>query len=137
MAVGISFKDGECLGAINYYCEVFDLEKPSDIIKYRDFEKYKHPDNIKDRVYIAKLDIYDNIVYLSDTTIDEKHKSGNNVKVVIETSSDNLYRAYMNFRKDSNITLEPQKVDNKLFTTLIDKYDISWQFIAELPALPA
>ena len=59
-------------------------------------------------------------------------KNGNNVRVVIETSSDNLYRAYMNFRKDSTVTMEPQKVNKKLFTTLIDKYNISWQFIAEI-----
>ena len=39
---------------------------------------------------------------------------------------------YINFKKDSNITSEPQKLDNKLFTSFVDKYDISWQFIAEI-----
>ena len=134
MAVGITFKNGECEEAINYYCDVFGLEKPNEIIRYKDFKKYNHPDNIKNRVYLSMLEIYGNTVYLADTTIDENLVEGNNVKIVIETTSDNLYRAYMNFRKDSNVTVEPQKVNNKLFTTLIDKYEIIWQFISELPA---
>lgn len=133
MAVGIIFKNGECLNALDYYCTVFGLEKPDNIIKYSDFKKFNHPENIKNRVYITYLEIYGNTIYLQDTTIDENLHQGNNVKIVIETSSDNLYRAYMNFRKDSNVTMEPQRVNNKLLTTLIDKYDIIWQFIAELP----
>ena len=133
MAVGIIFKNGECLNALDYYCTVFGLEKPDTIIKYSDFEKFNHPENIKNRVYITYLEIYGNKIYLQDTTIDENLNQGNNVKIVIETSSDNLYRAYMNFRKDSNVTTEPQRVNNKLLTTLVDKYDIIWQFIAELP----
>ncbi|WP_297282273.1 hypothetical protein [uncultured Anaerococcus sp.] len=133
MAVGIIFKNGECLNALDYYCTVFGLEKPDNIIKYSDFKKFNHPENIKNRVYITYLEIYGNTIYLQDTTIDENLHQGNNVKIVIDTSSDNLYRAYMNFRKDSNVTMEPQRVNNKLLTTLIDKYDIIWQFIAELP----
>lgn len=40
----------------------------------------------------------------------------------------------MNFRKDSRVIMEPQKVNSKLLTTfLVDKYDIGWQFIADLP----
>lgn len=57
---------------------------------------------------------------------------GNNVKIVIETDSDNLYWAYINFKKDSNVTNNPQKLDNRLFTSFVDKYNISWQFIAEI-----
>lgn len=132
MSVGITFKNGDCIKAIDYYCQIFDLEKPKSIIRYSDFKKYSHPDDIKDRVYITSLDIYGNKIFLSDTTLDDILVKGNNVKVVVETSSDNLYRAYMNFRKDATITFEPQNLNNKLITTLIDKYDISWQFIADI-----
>ena len=132
MAVGITFKNGLCAEALNYYCEVFGIDKPETIVKYSDFEKYNYPANIKDRVYNSYLDIYDNRIYFHDTTNDDSLTYGNNVRVVIETTSDNLYRAYMNFRKDSNVTSEPQRINKRLFTTLIDKYNITWQFIAEL-----
>ena len=132
MAVGLAFTDGKCLEALHYYCNVFGLEEPKKVIRYSDFEKYNHPKEIKDRIYNSYLDIYDNRIYLYDVTNDKLINRGNNVRVVIETTSDNLYRAYMNFRKDSTVTMEPQKVNKKIFTTLIDKYDISWQFIAEI-----
>lgn len=132
MAVGIGFKKGLCLEAIEYYCRVFDLKEPQNIIIYSDFEKYNYPPNIKDRVYNSYLDIYGNRIYFFDVTNDDILVERNNVRIVIETSSDNLFRAYMNFRKDSNVTSEPQKINKKLFTTLIDKYGISWHFIAEL-----
>mgnify|MGYP000171140483 CR=1 FL=1 len=132
MAVGITFKNGECLDAVNYYCDVFDLEEPKMICKYSDFKKYKHPEKIKDRIYLTSLEIYGNRIYMQDTTIDENISKGNNVKIVIETSEDNLYKSYKNFRKDSHIIMEPQKVNNKLFTTFVDKYDIGWQLIADL-----
>lgn len=132
MAVGLAFTDGKCIEAIHYYCEVFGIEEPDKLIRYSDFKKYNHPDEIKDRIYNSHIDVYDNRIYLYDVTNDMLIQNGNNVRIVIETSSDNLYRAYMNFRKDSTVTMEPQKINKKLFTTLIDKYDISWQFIAEI-----
>ncbi|BFL72676.1 MULTISPECIES: hypothetical protein [Anaerococcus] len=134
MAVGITFKNGECLDAVDYYCEVFDLEKPKTIFKYSDFKEFKHPEKIKNRIYLTYLEIYGNKIYMQDTTIDENLSNGNNVKIVIETSADDLYKSYMNFRKDSRVIMEPQKVNSKLLTTfLVDKYDIGWQFIADLP----
>lgn len=132
MAVALAFKNGLCLEAINYYCDIFNLEHPKSIIRYRDFEKYNHPPQIRDRIYNSHLDIYGNRIYLYDVTNDDTYVKGNNVRIVIETDSDNLYRAYINFKKDSNITSEPQRLNSKLFTSFIDKYDISWQFIAEI-----
>ena len=120
------------LPLLYYYCNVFGLKEPEKVIRYSDFEEFNHPKEIKDRIYNSYLDIYDNRIYLYDVTNDKLINRGNNVRVVIETTSDNLYRAYMNFRKDSTVTMEPQKVNKKIFTTLIDKYDISWQFIAEI-----
>lgn len=132
MAVGIAFDKGLCVDALKYYCEVFDLDFPANIIRYSDFQKYILPADLKDRIYSSYLDIYDNRIYFYDVTNDNVLQKGNNVRIVIETSSDNLFRAYMNFRKDSNVTFEPQKFNNKLFTTLIDKYQVSWQFIADI-----
>ncbi|WP_297789375.1 hypothetical protein [uncultured Anaerococcus sp.] len=132
MAVGIAFTDGKCIEALHYYCNVFGIEEPKKIIRYSDFEKFNHPKEIKNRIYNSYIDIYGNRIYLYDVTNDRIIQNGNNVRIVIETSSDNLYRAYMNFRKDSTITMEPQKINKKLFTTLVDKYNISWQFIAEI-----
>lgn len=132
MSVGITFKNGNCIEAVEYYSNIFGIEKPKEIIRYSDFKQYRQPDDIKDRVYITSIDVYGNTIFLSDTTLDESLVHGNNVKIVIETTSDNLYRAYMNFRKDSTITYEPQNLNNKLITTLIDKYDITWQFIADI-----
>lgn len=132
MAVALAFKNGLCDEAIKYYCDVFNLEQPKNIIRYRDFERFNHPPKIRDRIYNSNLDIYGNRIYLYDVTNDATYIKGNNVRIVIETNSDNLYMAYINFRKDSNITSEPQKIDNRLFTSFVDKYDISWQFIAEV-----
>lgn len=132
MAVALTFKNGLCDEAINYYCNVFDLAYPEDIIRYRDFAKFNHPPKIRDRINNSHLDIYGNRIYLYDVTNDDTYVKGNNIKIVIETDSDKLYRAYINFKKDSNVTSEPQKLDNKLFTSFVDKYDISWQFIAEI-----
>lgn len=132
MAVALTFKNGLCDEAINYYCDVFDIAYPENIIRYRDFAKFNHPPKIMDRIYNSHLDIYGNRIYLYDVTNDDTYVKGNNVKIVIETDSDKLYRAYINFKKDSNVTSEPQKLDNKLFTSFVDKYNISWQFIAEI-----
>ena len=132
MAVALAFKNGLCEEAIDYYCNVFNLEEPKNIIRYRDFERFNHPPKIRDRIYSSHIDIYGNRIYLYDVTNDASYIKGNNVRIVIETNSDNLYMVYINFKKDSNITSEPQKLDNKLFTSFVDKYDISWQFIAEI-----
>lgn len=131
MAVGISFKKGKCFEAIKYYCEMFDIDFPEKLIGYSDFEHYNFPKEIRDRIYNSKLEIYGNNVYLFDTTDDKHWVSGNNGRVVIETNSENLYKAYQKLKKDSNVLMEPQKINKKLFTTLIDKYNIHWQIIAE------
>ena len=132
MAVGLAFKDGQCIDALKYYCEVFDIKEPEKFIRYSDFDKFNYPENIRHRIYNSYIEVYGNRIFLYDVTNDDILNLGNNVRIVIETTSDNLYRAYMNFRKDSNITMEPQKVNKRLFTTLIDKFDITWQFIAEI-----
>lgn len=130
MAVGITFKDGKCVEAINYYCEVFDLDFPENLIKYSDFDKFSLPDKMKDRIYNSYLEIFGNRIYFYDTTNDDSIEEGNNVRIVIETNPDNLYNTYMNFRKESTVKRQPQRINKKLFTTLVDKYGITWQFIA-------
>lgn len=132
MAVGLSFKNGKCLEAIKYYCDMFGLEVPKKIIKYSDFEQYNFPKDIRDRIYNSKLEIYGNNVYLFDTTDDKNWVSGNNVRVVIETNSENLYKAYAKLKKESKVLMQPQRINKKLFTTLIDKYKVCWQIIATI-----
>ncbi|MDU1317028.1 MULTISPECIES: hypothetical protein [Anaerococcus] len=130
MAVGISFKNGKCLEAINYYCDIFDIDPPKKLIRYSDFEQYNFPLEVRDRIYNSKLEIYGNNVYLFDTTDDKHWLSGNNGRVVIETNSENLYKAYSKLKKESKILMQPQRINKKLFTTLIDKYNVFWQIIA-------
>ena len=132
MAVGISFKDGECLEAIKYYCDIFELNFPKKIIRYSDFEKYNFPTKMQDRIYNSKLEIYGNNVYLFDTTDDRHWICGTNGRIVIETNSENLYKAYSKLEKDSKIIMQPQRINKKLFTTLIDRYGVSWEFIANV-----
>ncbi|MDU5504272.1 MAG: hypothetical protein E6073_03880 [Anaerococcus vaginalis] len=132
MAVGLSFKNGKCLEAIKYYCDMFGLEVPKKIIKYSDFEQYNFPKDIRDRIYNSKLEIYGNNVYLFDTTDDKNWVSGNNGRVVIETNSENLYKAYAKLKKESKVLMQPQRINKKLFTTLIDKYKVCWQIIATI-----
>lgn len=132
MSVGLSFKNGKCLEAIKYYCDMFGLEVPKKIIKYSDFEQYNFPKDIRDRIYNSKLEIYGNNVYLFDTTDDKNWVSGNNGRVVIETNSENLYKAYAKLKKESKVLMQPQRINKKLFTTLIDKYKVCWQIIATI-----
>ena len=132
MAVGISFKNGKCLEAIEYYCDMFDLDPPEKIIRYSDFEQYNFPEEIRDRIYNSKLEIYGNNVYLFDTTDDKHWTSGNNGRVVIETNSENLYKAYSKLEKESKVLMQPQTINKKLFTTLIYKYKVFWQIIATI-----
>lgn len=132
MAVGISFKEGKCLEAIKYYCETFDIAYPKKLIRYSDFEKYNFPKEVRDRIYNSKLEIYGNNVYLFDTTDDKHWVSGNNGRIVIETNSENLYKAFQKLKENSTILMEPQKINKKLFTTLIDKYNVHWQIIADV-----
>lgn len=132
MAVGLSFKNGKCLEAIKYYCDMFGIEVPKKIIKYSDFEQYNFPKDIRDRIYNSKLEIYGNNVYLFDTTDDKNWVSGNNGRVVIETNSENLYKAYAKLKKESKVLMQPQRINKKLFTTLIDKYKVCWQIIATI-----
>lgn len=130
MAVGLSFKNGKCLEAIKYYCDIFDLDPPHKLIRYSDFEKYNFPKEVRDRIYNSKLEIYGNNVYLFDTTDDKNWVSGNNGRVVIETNSENLYKAYSKLKQESKVLMQPQRINKLLFTTLIDKYMVFWQIIA-------
>lgn len=132
MAVGISFKNGKCLEAIKYYCDIFELDPPDKLIKYSDFEQYNFPKEVRDRIYNSKLEIYGNNVYLFDTTDDKHRISCNNGRVVIETSSENLYKAYSKLEKESKVLMQPQRINKKLFTTFIDKYNVFWQIIATI-----
>lgn len=132
MAVGISFKEGKCLEAIKYYCSVFGLDFPKKLIKYSDFDHYNFPKNVRDRIYNSKLEIYGNNVYLFDATDDKHYVSGNNARIIIETDEDKLFKAFRKLKKDSYILMEPQKINKKLFTTLIDKYNVFWQIIASV-----
>ncbi|MSS78491.1 hypothetical protein HV819_05005 [Anaerococcus sp. AGMB00486] len=131
MAVGISFKEGKCLEAIEYYCDIFGIDFPKKIIRYSDFECYNFPKDVRNRIYNSKLEIYGNNVYLFDTTDDKHWVNGNNGRVVIETNSENLYKAFQKLKEESIILMEPQKINKKLFTTLIDKYNVHWQIIAD------
>lgn len=130
MAVGLAFKNGKCLEAIKYYCDIFDLDPPNKLIRYSDFEKYNFPKEVRDRIYNSKLEIYGNNVYLFDTTDDKNWVSGNNGRVVIETNSENLYKAYSKLKQESKVLMQPQRINKLLFTTLIDKYMVFWQIIA-------
>lgn len=130
MAVGLSFKNGKCLEAIKYYCDIFELVPPHKLIRYSDFEMYNFPKEVRDRIYNSKLEIYGNNVYLFDTTDDKNWVSGNNGRVVIETNSENLYKAYSKLKQESKVLMQPQRINKLLFTTLIDKYMVFWQIIA-------
>lgn len=132
MSVGVAFTGGECEDAIDYYCNIFDLKAPEKPVRYGDFVQFDYPKEIAKRIYMTELNIYGNSIYLFDAPNDKIVDKGNNVRIVIETCPDNLYNAYMKFGKDSIVDMEPQKVNNQIITTFIDKFGIYWHFIARI-----
>ncbi|MDO4594015.1 MAG: VOC family protein [Tissierellia bacterium] len=128
MSVCVVFKEGKCEDALKYYCDVFNLNVPK-ITRYSSFEDNHYPKDIRNRIYKSTLDILGSTIYLSDSINDDIVDVGNNFYIVIKMNKDKLFDCYRKFEKDSIIKAEPQKIDGKVCTRLIDKFGISWQFM--------
>lgn len=132
MPVSVVFKDGKCEEALNYYCKVFNIDFPDNIIRYEEFNEYQYPLDIRHRIFLSKVNILGTNIYFSDAANDNIIDYGNNVSIVVNTDEENLYNYHYMLKEDSFVIFEPQKRKNLLFTKIIDKFNVSWIFVAKI-----
>lgn len=132
MPASVVFKDGKCEEALKYYCKVFNIDFPDNIIRYEQLDEYQYPLDIRHRIFLSMVNILGTNIYFSDAANDNIIDYGNNVSIVINTDEESLYNYHYMLKEDSFVIFEPQKRKDFLFTKIIDKFNVSWIFLTKI-----
>jgi PhnB protein len=127
--VYINFK-GNCREAIEFYSQVFGTEKPR-IMTFGDAPpdpNYTLPEEEKDLVLNAMINIKGSTVMFSDTPDDMPFIAGNNINLVISSKDmDEVKVLFNKLKEGGNIVMDLQETFwSKCYGFLIDKYGIGW-----------
>lgn len=126
--------DGNAHQAIEYYAEVFQVEKP-EIITYGSMPldpDYEFPEEAKNLVMHAELNIKDSKIMFSDSFSGSpiQFLHGNNVELTfIDNDAEYIRQVFERLSKDGKVTMDIQETFwSKLYGALVDKLGMSWQF---------
>lgn len=122
--------NGNCREAVEYYAEVFGTEKPQ-ISTFGESPKdpsYQLPEEAKDLVMNAQMNINGSRVMFSDTFPGAPFTTGNNVNIAIVSNNEDELKSYFNKLKDGGkVDMELQETFwSKCFGMVTDKFDIHW-----------
>lgn len=124
--------DGNCREAVEFYAKVFGTEEPQ-IMSFGDSPQdpnYTLPEEAKDRVMHARLNIAGSNVMFSDTFPGTPFIAGNNFSVTIILDQVEELQSYFDKLKEGGrVTMELQETFwSKSYGMLTDKFGINWQF---------
>jgi len=132
MAINVYLNfNGNCREAVEFYADVFGTEQPQ-IMTYGQAPpdpNFALPDEAKDLVLHAKLNITGSTVMFSDVLPDMPLIIGNNISLVIGSNKmDELKSLFNKLKEDGTIIMELQETFwSKCYGNVTDKFGIGWQ----------
>ncbi|MCL2472125.1 MAG: VOC family protein [Treponema sp.] len=124
--------NGNCREAVEYYAEVFGLEKPrfmicKDVPGIPDFVGTDE-DRAKGLVMYAGLKIKGSTVMFADAPNSKKTTAGNNVYLTVNCGTVEETREIFNkLKEDGQVHIELQKVFfSECLGSLTDKFGLNW-----------
>lgn len=131
MALQVYFVlNGNAKEAIDFYSGVFGSE--AKIMTFGEAPPqpgYQLPEEAKDRIMHAHLEIEGNIVMFSDTFPGQPYTVGNNITLAIVTEDlDKLQRYYDQLKEGGKVGMELQETFwSKAYGQVTDKFGVEWQ----------
>jgi PhnB protein len=124
--------NGNCRDAVEYYAEVFGIEKPK-IMSFGDTPpdpNYPLPEEAKNLVMHSRLNISGSNVMFSDVFPGMPFVEGNNVSLSLVSKDIDEVKAIFHKLKDGGkVGMELQETFwSKCYGSLKDKFGIEWQF---------
>ncbi|MHC0037648.1 VOC family protein [Pseudoneobacillus sp. C159] len=123
--------NGNCREAVEFYAKVFNAGTPN-IMSFGDSPQspeYQLPDEAKNLVMHARLNIDGSNVMFSDTFPGQPVVVGNNVTLaLISKNIDDLKSWYEQLKDGGKVEMELQETFwSKLYGQVTDKFGIHWQ----------
>ncbi len=127
--------NGNCREAVDFYAEAFKTEKPH-IMTFGEAPRnseYPIPEEAKDRVIHAQLNIEGSNVMFSDTFPGNEVVNGNSITLaVVSKNLDGLKSAFHKLSEGGKVEMELQETFfSKCYGKVTDKFGIGWQLSYE------
>ena len=124
--------NGNCEEAVAYYAKVFDTE-PAELSRFGDMPSepgQEMPEEMKNRIMHASLDIHGSAVMFSDAMSDAPIPLGKNINVtVISDDLKKMTKEFNQLGQDGKVQMELQETFWSLGYGIVeDKYGIDWMF---------
>jgi PhnB protein len=130
MSVDVYFNfDGNCREAVEFYAKVFGTEQPRIMTFGENPDEYKGPEEAKDRVMHARLNIDGSNVMFSDTFPGMPFTVGNNITLAyLSDDADRLHSVFNKLKEGGTVVMELQETFwAKLYGQVTDKFGVIWQ----------
>ena len=123
--------EGNCRGAVEFYSKVFNTEI-NQLTTFGDSPQhpdYQLPEEAKDLIMHARLDISGSNVMFSDTFPGQPYVVGNNVTLaLLSDNMDDLKTWFEQLKDGGTVEMELQETFwSKLYGQVTDKFGIHWQ----------
>ncbi|MEH7382057.1 VOC family protein [Bacillus sp. JJ1533] len=123
--------NGNCREAVEFYAKVFNIETPQimTFAQAPQSPEYELPEEAKDLVLHARLNIDGSNVMFSDTFPGQPFVVGNNITLaLISENMDDLKSWYEQLKDGGNVEMELQETFwSKLYGQVTDKFGVHWQ----------
>lgn len=127
----ISF-NGDCMDAIEFYCKVFEVEKPKEIATYADIPpspEFTITEDMKKLVMHSCLEIHGNTLMLSDMPPSMPVEFGSNITLTVNSKDkEELNRIFEKLSEGGKILMPlGETYWTKLYGYVKDRFGIMWQ----------
>ncbi|WP_110932598.1 VOC family protein [Paenibacillus bouchesdurhonensis] len=132
MAVDVYFNfDGNCREAVEFYADVFNTEAPQ-IMTFGEAPpnpEYKLPEEAKDLVMHARININGSNVMFSDVFPGMPYVQGNNITLAfVSTDLDEIKSVFHKLKEGGTVNMELQETFwSKCYGNIKDKFGTEWQ----------
>jgi len=136
MAINVyTYFNGNCRQAVEFYSETFGTEKPK-IMAFGDTPpnpQFPLPEEAKNLVLHAELNISGTKVMFSDTFPGNKFIVGNNIGLtLVSKDKDEIQSLFNKFKEGGTVDMELQKTFwSECYGSVTDKFGIQWQLSFE------
>lgn len=127
--------DGQTREALALYKEAFQTDDAHMMTfgEGHQGDGYPIPEEAKDRIMHANVDIMGSLIMFSDTFPGQPYTVGNNITLAAVTDDEEKLRnAFTTLARQGTISMELQETFwSKCYGSLVDKFGVAWQFNLE------
>lgn len=127
--------DGNCREAVDYYAQVFDVEK-QPVMRFGDMppgQGFQMPEEAKDLIMYTFLPIMGSNVMFSDVFPGTPYFLGNNINITISSKDIEEIQAWFSrLSQDGTVTMQLQETGfSKCYGSVVDKFGVPWQLVLD------